>query len=146
VVKSRLNEDTLKDIALTTGGAYVQGLGPSLGLDQVFRDHIATMERRELASTLECRYEERFQIPLALALVLLIVEMFLPRRRSAAAAKGVVAAGHAGRAPARRRRWCCSVCRVWSAGSTPPATARPRATRSSTPANTTKRPANTAKD
>src|SRR5260221_4355430 len=84
VVKSRLNEDTLKDIALTTGGAYVQGLGPSLGLDQVFRDHIATMERRELASTLERRYEERFQIPLALALGLLIVEMFLPRRRSAA--------------------------------------------------------------
>src|SRR5262249_20998477 len=74
VVKSRLNEDTLKDIALATGGAYVQGLGPTLGLDQVFRDHIATMERRELASSLERRYEERFQIPLALALLLLVIE------------------------------------------------------------------------
>ena len=40
VVKSRLNDETLKDIALTTGGAYVQGLGPSLGLDQVFRDRV----------------------------------------------------------------------------------------------------------
>jgi len=84
VVKSRLNEDGLKDIALTTGGAYVQGLGPSLGLDQVFKDHIATMERREVASTLERRYEERFQIPLALALLLLVVEAFMPLRRSPA--------------------------------------------------------------
>ena len=87
VVKSRLNEDTLKDIALATGGAYVQGLGPSLGLDQVFRDHIATMERREVASTLERRYEERFQIPLALALLLLAAETFMPLRRSAPRAR-----------------------------------------------------------
>jgi Ca-activated chloride channel family protein len=87
VVKSRLNEDTLKDIALTTGGAYVQGLGPSLGLDQVFRDHIATMERREVASTLERRYEERFQLPLALALLLLIVETLVSERRPAPGAR-----------------------------------------------------------
>src|SRR5262245_16259263 len=83
VVKSRLNDETLKDIALATGGAYVQGLGPSLGLDQVFRDHIATMERREVASTLERRYEEGFQIPLVLALLLLAVEALMPQRRGA---------------------------------------------------------------
>jgi Ca-activated chloride channel family protein len=87
VVKSRLNEDTLKDIALTTGGAYVQGLGASLGLDQVFRDHIATMERREVASTLERRYEERFQIPLALALLALAIEALMPLRRAAPRAR-----------------------------------------------------------
>jgi Ca-activated chloride channel family protein len=87
VVKSRLNDDTLKEIALTTGGAYVQGLGPSLGLDQVFRDHIATMERREVASTLERRYEERFQIPLGLALLLLAAEWLMPLRRAAPRAR-----------------------------------------------------------
>ena len=87
VVKSRLNDETLKEIALTTGGAYVQGLGPSLGLDQVFRDHIATMERREVASTLERRYEDRFQIPLAVALLLLAVEALMPRRRPSARAR-----------------------------------------------------------
>lgn len=83
VVKSRLNDATLKDIALATGGAYVQGLGPSLGLDQVFRDHIATMERRELASTLERRDEDRFQFPLALALALFAIEWLMPLRRRA---------------------------------------------------------------
>jgi Ca-activated chloride channel family protein len=87
VVKSRLNEEPLKEIALTSGGAYVQGLGPSLGLDQVFRDHIATMERREVASTLERRYEERFQVLLVLALLLLMVESAMPARRSAAGAR-----------------------------------------------------------
>jgi Ca-activated chloride channel family protein len=90
VVKSRLNEESLKEIALTSGGAYVQGLGPSLGLDQVFRDHIATMERREVASTLERRYEERFQVLLLLALLLLVVESAMPARRSP---------------PGARRRW-----------------------------------------
>jgi len=87
VVKSRLSEDTLKDIALTTGGAYVQGLGPTIGLDQIFRDHIVTMERREVASTLERRYEERFQLPLAAALLLLAVETLMPLRRTAAATR-----------------------------------------------------------
>lgn len=85
VVKSRLDEETLKQIALTTGGAYVRGIGPSLGLDQVFREHIAPMERREVASALQRQYEERFQIPLALAVLLLIVETLVPLRRVARA-------------------------------------------------------------
>ncbi|MGD9763676.1 MAG: VWA domain-containing protein [Candidatus Binatia bacterium] len=83
VVKSRLNDTPLKEIALATGGAYVQGLGPSLGLDEVFRDHIATMERREVASALERRYEERFQLPLAVALLALVLESLVPLRREA---------------------------------------------------------------
>ena len=74
VVKSRLDESALGTIASTSGGAHVRGLGPSLGLDEVFRDHIANMERRDVGSRLERRWEERFQIPLALALLLLLVE------------------------------------------------------------------------
>jgi Ca-activated chloride channel family protein len=81
VVKSRLDEKTLEQIALTTGGAYVRGLGAALGLDEVFRDHIAKMERREVASTLERRYEDRFQIPLAAALILLVLETLVTDRK-----------------------------------------------------------------
>jgi len=81
VVKSRLNEKTLEQVALTSGGAYVRGLGAALGLDEVFRDHIAKMERREVASTLERRYEERFQLPLVLALLCLLVEALIGERR-----------------------------------------------------------------
>ena len=59
----------------------MRGLGPSLGLDEVFDRHIAKMERREVDSSLERRYEERFQIPLAGALALLLVESLVRRRR-----------------------------------------------------------------
>ena len=82
VVKSRLDDVPLKEVALATGGAYVQGLGPGLGLDEVFQDHIAKMERREVASALERRYEDRFQLPLAAAVALLIIEWLVPLRRT----------------------------------------------------------------
>jgi Ca-activated chloride channel family protein len=74
VVKSRLDESTLETIARTTEGAYVRGVGPALGLDEVFRDHIAPMERRDVASRMERRWEQRFQLPLAAAIVLLLLE------------------------------------------------------------------------
>lgn len=80
VVKSRLDDEPLQQIAATTGGAYVRGLGPALGLDQVFTDYIAKMERREVKSTLEKRYEKRFQIPLAMALFALLAETIVDRR------------------------------------------------------------------
>jgi Ca-activated chloride channel homolog len=83
VVKSRLNEDTLRQIAMKSNGAYVRGVGAALGLDEVFRDHITKMERREVASTLERRYEERFQVPLALALLCLLLEGFVGDRKTA---------------------------------------------------------------
>jgi Ca-activated chloride channel family protein len=81
VVKSRLGEETLKKIALDTGGVYLHAAGTDLGLAGLYRDHIATMEKRELASTLERRYEHRYQIPLGLAALLLLVEAFLGDRR-----------------------------------------------------------------
>jgi len=80
VVKSRLNEQLLRDVAVDSGGAYVRGLGPQLGLDQVFDQHISKMERREVDSGLERRFEHRFQLPLLLALVLLLVEALIGER------------------------------------------------------------------
>jgi Ca-activated chloride channel homolog len=81
VVKSRLDEDTLEKIALASGGAYVHGSGASMGLDELFRDHIDKMEKREVASDLERRYEDRFQIPLAAGLLLLLGETLIGDRR-----------------------------------------------------------------
>ena len=81
VVKSRLDETMLRTIAEETGGAYVRASGRSLGLDELFRDNIASLERRELKSTIERRYENRFQIPLAIALCLLAFESLIRDRR-----------------------------------------------------------------
>ncbi len=82
VVKSRLDEETLKQVAVDTGGVYLHAAGPSLGLAELYRDYIDTMEKRELASTLEKRYEHRFQLPLAIALVLLAIEPAIGERRA----------------------------------------------------------------
>jgi Ca-activated chloride channel homolog len=84
VVKSRLDEDTLKKIAIDTGGVYLHAAGADLGLAELYRDHVATMEKRELASTLEKRYEHRYHVPLAVGLVLLVAEALVGERRSAA--------------------------------------------------------------
>lgn len=81
VVKSRLDDEALKKIATTTGGVYVHAAGPNLGLDVVYNDYLAKLERRELKSTMERRFEERFQIPLLLAVVLLVVECLVGERR-----------------------------------------------------------------
>ncbi len=84
VVKSRLDEETLKQIAVDTGGVYLHATGASLALGDLYRDYIATLEKRELTSTLERRYDQRYQLPLALALLLLALEPLVGDRRATA--------------------------------------------------------------
>jgi Ca-activated chloride channel family protein len=61
-------------------------------LADLYRDYIDTLEKRDVASTLEKRFEQRFQLPLALAIVLLALEPLARRaarrRAPAAAARG----------------------------------------------------------
>jgi Ca-activated chloride channel family protein len=98
VVKSRLDEGVLEKVATATGGAYVRGVGDSLGLDQLFEQHLAKMERRSVGSGIERRYEPRFQIPLAAALALLVIESLLGADLRALAG----ALGRLGRRPSAR--------------------------------------------
>jgi Ca-activated chloride channel family protein len=87
VVKSRLDEATLERIATDTGGVYLHAAGPGLGLTELYTNHIATLDKRELESTLERRYELRYQLPLGLALLLLLLEPFVGERRTSGAAR-----------------------------------------------------------
>jgi len=84
VVKSRLDETTLQKVATDTGGAYLHATDTAFGLTELYRDYIATMEKRELASTLERRFEHRFQWPLLIAFLLLVAEPLVGERRPAA--------------------------------------------------------------
>lgn len=86
VVKSRLDENALQKVATATGGAYVHAAGSDLGLDEVYKEFIGKMEKRELQSTMQRRFEDRFQIPLLLAAVLLAIEPLIGDRRRAATA------------------------------------------------------------
>ncbi len=80
-VKSRLNESLLQKIALTTGGLYVRASGTQFGLELIYDQEISKFEKKDLQVRSEKRYFERFQFPLALALIFLIVEMVFPLRR-----------------------------------------------------------------
>lgn len=80
VVKSRLDAETLADIAEKTGGTLVRAQGGTLDLDTLFENELAALDRRELESAIERRYEARFQAPLALALLLLAFESLIGDR------------------------------------------------------------------
>ncbi|OQX53590.1 MAG: hypothetical protein B5M48_03165 [Candidatus Omnitrophica bacterium 4484_213] len=81
VVKSRLDETTLQKIALATGGSYVRSGATEFGLDLIYKEKLSKMEKRELESKLARQFEERFQIPLVLAFLLLLGELFISERR-----------------------------------------------------------------
>ncbi|NQT90199.1 MAG: VWA domain-containing protein [Candidatus Omnitrophica bacterium] len=81
VVKSRLNEKVLQEVALTTGGAYVHASGAEFGLDWIYEDKLSKMEKRDIKAQMSKRYYERFQIPLAMALILLLIESFITDKK-----------------------------------------------------------------
>ena len=80
-VKTRLDEATLKEIALATDGDYFRS---SLGGRELVAigEQVAQMDQKEFASTRLTQYEERFQIPLLLALSCFFLEAFLADKRS----------------------------------------------------------------
>jgi len=87
VIVSRLDETTLQEIALTTGGKYYHATAGEMELDRIFSE-IAKLEKKELEGTLVTRYDDRYQWPLFLALLLMVGEFFLPERKRPA--KGMI--------------------------------------------------------
>ena len=80
VVNSRLDEETLRKISETTRGRYFRATAQALELGMVF-DELQSMEKKELEGQLATNYEERYRWPLALAAILLGLELLLANRR-----------------------------------------------------------------
>ncbi len=80
VVMTALNEEILQKVALETGGKYYHATAGEMELDRIFEE-IAQMEKKELEGTLVTRYDDRFQWPLLLALILIVGEFFISERR-----------------------------------------------------------------
>jgi Ca-activated chloride channel family protein len=81
VVKSRLDEETLKQIALRTGGMYVHSVPGDFGIETIYDKGIAGLQKKEYEARLQKRFFERFQWALGVAVLLLTIEMFLSDRR-----------------------------------------------------------------
>ena len=75
-VKSRLDETTLRKVALSTDGAYFRSTlrGDETG---ALYDQIANMDQKEFGSEQFSQYEQRYQYPLFAALVCLVLSMVL---------------------------------------------------------------------
>lgn len=80
VVKTRLDEATLVEMARLTGGGYVRSQRGRVGLDEVHAQ-ISEMEKRELGSRKLSQYKHRYQWPLGIAVVLIIAESLMSDRR-----------------------------------------------------------------
>lgn len=76
---SKMDEALLKEIALTTGGAYIPARTAAYDLGKVYEDHLAELTRGEVLAEKRKRYRERFQIFIFLGLGVLLIEMVIPR-------------------------------------------------------------------
>ncbi len=80
VIVTKLDEMTLQKIALTTGGKYYHATAGEMELDKVY-DEINKMEKKELEGKLLMQYEDRFQYPLFIAILFIILEFFISEKR-----------------------------------------------------------------
>ncbi len=82
-VWSKLDSDTLREVAYATeGGKYLSvSPGTTLDLGRIYEDLIASAEGRKLESMTMMKYDEKFQIFVALAIVLLVGEVLVSERR-----------------------------------------------------------------
>jgi len=87
VVTTRLEEGVLEALALDSGGRYYRSSSGGEEIEDI-AEAITSLDSREYGAVLRSRYEDRFQIPLAVALLALCAEGAIGDRRR----------------PARRRR------------------------------------------
>ena len=80
-VVTKLNEKMLKEIATAGNGSYVRASNAKGGLDKIMSE-IDKMEKKEFGSKSFKDYEDRFQIFLIIALLLIVLENFISNRRS----------------------------------------------------------------
>ena len=84
VVKSRLNENLLAQIAYITNAAYVRSAGATFGLDYLYDRQLSKLKKHDAQEKMAKQYDERFQWPLTLAFGFLLAEaIFLNRKRIA---------------------------------------------------------------
>ncbi len=80
VITTKMDILTLEKIAFETGGKYYISSTGESELDKIYGE-IARMEEKELSSRQFTQFEDRFQVFLLLALIVLIIETLLGERR-----------------------------------------------------------------
>lgn len=79
IVLSKLDDIGLKKAAFLTGGAYIDA--GAMAIDKIYTERISKIEKKELESAKRRIYENRFQWPLVVALLLLVLEGLLSENK-----------------------------------------------------------------
>lgn len=82
VVKSRLNEGLLQQIAGASEGGFYLPLRGAKAIDTLYEKGLAPLPKSEGQEKLVKRFHERYHWPLAAAILLLLGEILLPERRA----------------------------------------------------------------
>jgi len=79
-VISGFKPDALKKIAKEAGGRYWPVTASETEIDEILAD-VGALDRTEFSEKRKVTYEDRFQIPLMIALLLFLIELSVPARR-----------------------------------------------------------------
>lgn len=81
-VRTKLDGDMLRKVALATpGGKYVPVVTGTFNLDEIYDWLVASARKRELESAEMMQYDEKFQIFLAIGIVLIFCEALISERK-----------------------------------------------------------------
>jgi tetratricopeptide (TPR) repeat protein len=80
IVLSKLDETMLQQIASATGGSYHRATSGGNEIDGIFKE-LASLEKVEFGTKQITGFETRYQYPLALALLFLLIDLMLSERR-----------------------------------------------------------------
>ncbi len=81
MVVSKLDENTLQQIAVSTGGSYIRATNRSLGLDEIIKQ-INEVEKKDLTTRIFEDFDEQFSTLLWIALGLLWIEGLMLSRKN----------------------------------------------------------------
>ncbi|HEX9916146.1 MAG TPA: VWA domain-containing protein [candidate division Zixibacteria bacterium] len=80
MVLSRLNPQTLREIAENTGGKYFIASAGEMEIERMYEE-ISHMEKKELQDKLFTLYQDKYQYFLVFSLLFLVIESFISERR-----------------------------------------------------------------
>jgi Ca-activated chloride channel family protein len=80
IVLTKLDESALQQIALSTGGSYRRATNAGNEIDEIHKE-LATLQKTKMGSLQVTGFEDQFQYPLTLGILLLVIELLLSERR-----------------------------------------------------------------
>ncbi len=80
-VISKLDQKTLQEIASAGAGVFIRANNTQIGLNKLF-ERINKMEEKEMEEKIYTEFEHRFQYLLGIALFFILMDVFMPERKS----------------------------------------------------------------